>query len=230
MTDTFPVMPARLEYVEGLPAGNKRGKALERLVSEMLAAVPGLTIAASNVIPGTGQAEFDIVLTNKTSPDGLDALDGFGRDVLVECKSSDTPLGSRDVTHFLNQARIRHSDWSILVSLAGITGDGDDVVAANSAVPFRHKAATSTRMRHDACWVQGSDAVIATKLLGRRAGSRSPASALTAARPDRRRRASRWHRCCLGTGARVVVHRRSGRPDLRFRGRLLRKPFKYSLT
>jgi hypothetical protein len=134
MTDTFPNMPARLERVEGLPAGNKRGKALERLVSEMLAAVPGVTIAASNVIPGTGQAEFDIVLTNKTPPDGLDGLDGFGRDVLVECKSSDAPLGSRDVTHFLNQARTRHSDWSILVSLAGITGDGDDVAAANSVV------------------------------------------------------------------------------------------------
>jgi hypothetical protein len=36
--------------------------------------------------------------------------------------------------HFLHQAELRHSKWSVLVSLAGITGDGDDLRAAHQVV------------------------------------------------------------------------------------------------
>lgn len=54
--------------------------------------------------------------------------------MLVECKSSANPLGSRDVKHFISHARLRHLRWSIIVSLAGLTGDESDARAAHREV------------------------------------------------------------------------------------------------
>lgn len=74
---------------------------------------------------------MDIWLTNKPAESGLD---DFGPDILVECKSSKDPLGALVITHFATQAARRRLRWSIIVSLAGLTGDPDDLRAAHSEI------------------------------------------------------------------------------------------------
>jgi hypothetical protein len=127
----FGTLPQRLRALEDLAAGSPRGTALEELVGEMFSALPGVDVADRNVHSGSGDAEFDILFSNEQRDDGLPAFD---RDVLIECKSSGKPLGSRDVEHFISQAGLRHLRWSIIVSLAGLTGDDLDARAAHRAV------------------------------------------------------------------------------------------------
>lgn len=110
----FSTANSRVDALKTLPAGNPRGKALERLVEEMLLAIPGISVSDRNVISGQREAEHDLLLTNRAPASGLEA---FGRDVLVECKSSDEPLNSVGVNHFATQVIARKLRWSILVAL-----------------------------------------------------------------------------------------------------------------
>lgn len=127
----FSTLPDRMQRIDTSPVGNRRGKALEQLVSDTFSALPGVEVADRNVVSGSGEAEFDVLLVNERREDGVP---GFDRDVLIECKSSDDPLGSRDVSHFISQATLRHLRWSIIVSLAGLTGDKTDARAAHRAI------------------------------------------------------------------------------------------------
>jgi hypothetical protein len=127
----FRNLPERVDAMKAKPAGNPRGKALEELVSEMFSALPGVEVADRNVLAGSGEAELDILLTNAQREDGLPA---FGRDVLIECKSSDDALNSAGVTHFVSQVERRKLPWSIIVSLAGLTGNQEDARAAHHEI------------------------------------------------------------------------------------------------
>ena len=124
----FATIGARLEQLENLPAGNERGRALEQLLAEAFAEVPGVVVAHRNVVAGHGEAELDLLLTNDQAENGLP---GFGRDILVESKSSGSPLDTSGVNHFVTQARDRNLPWSIIVSLKGITGDAEELRAAH---------------------------------------------------------------------------------------------------
>ena len=127
----FGTVPQSVAAMKALPAGNPRGRALEQLVSEMFSALPGVDVAARNVLAGSGEAELDILLANAQREDGLPA---FSRDVLIECKSSEHPLGSAGVGHFVTQAIRRKLRGSVIVSLAGLTGDDDDARAAHHEI------------------------------------------------------------------------------------------------
>jgi hypothetical protein len=107
----FGTLPQRFAALDGLAAGNHRGRGLEALIGEMFSALPGVKVASTNAVSGSQDAEFDILLTNQGLETGLPA---FSRDVLVECKSSAEPLGSRDVTHIPD---LLHEPW--VVSPAG---------------------------------------------------------------------------------------------------------------
>jgi hypothetical protein len=131
MTFDFSTTDERLTTVLECPTGILRGTALEDLVADMFAAVPGISIADRNVLSGQGDAELDLVLTNAPTDGGLEA---FGRDILVECKSSQDPLSSRDLNHFATQAKLRDLRWSIVISLAGLTGDEEDLRAAQQVI------------------------------------------------------------------------------------------------
>jgi len=131
MAFDFSRVNERLATVLEFPAGILRGRALEDLVADMFAAVPGISVADRNVLSGQGDAELDLLLANAPTDGGLDA---FGRDILVECKSSQDPLSSRDLNHFATQAKLRDLRWSIIVSFAGLTGDEEDLRAAQQVV------------------------------------------------------------------------------------------------
>ena len=81
----FSTLPDRMQRIDTSPVGNRRGKALEQLVSDMFSALPGVEVADRNVVSGSGEAEFDVLLVNERREDGVP---GFDRDVLIECKSS----------------------------------------------------------------------------------------------------------------------------------------------
>jgi hypothetical protein len=119
----FSTLRARIDKLDGRSAGNPRGRALEQIVCEMFGSLPGVEIGERNILAGSGEAELDILLANTQREDGLPV---FGRDVLIECKSSDDPLDSRGVNHFVSQVQRRNLPWSVIVSLSGITGDRDD--------------------------------------------------------------------------------------------------------
>lgn len=137
----FTTSQQRVATIKTLPEGNARGGALENLVIEMFSELPGVEVADRNVLGGTGEAELDILLANEQSESGLPA---FGRDVLIECKSSKKPLGSPGVTHFIKQVERRHMPWAVIVSLTGLTGDQDEARAAHSEI--RSAAESGTRV------------------------------------------------------------------------------------
>jgi hypothetical protein len=88
----------------------------------MLCALPGVSSADRNVLGAQRDGELDLHLVNEKAADGLP---GFGRDVIVESKSSREPLDARGVSQFGRLVKDRRSDWSLIVALAGITsGDG----------------------------------------------------------------------------------------------------------
>lgn len=131
MAFDFSTSSDRVDAALTEPARNPRGAALQQLVDEMLASLPGVEVSGRNVLAGQGEAELDLMLANEGAAGGLEA---FGRDVLVECKSSGDPVSARDVGHFARQAERRQLPWSILVSLAGISGTPEDIRAAHTEV------------------------------------------------------------------------------------------------
>jgi hypothetical protein len=104
---------------------------LEDLIHEMFSAIPGVTLADRDVLAGHKDGELDLLFTNTAPEDGLG---GFGRDLLVECKSSAKPLDSSGVNHFATQARRRRLPLSIIVALAGLTGNPERATAAQQSI------------------------------------------------------------------------------------------------
>lgn len=131
MAFDFRTLPARLDAVGAATPGNARGRALEQLIAELFASVPGVEVEDRNVLGGSREAEFDIQFSNDQRPDGFAA---FGRDFFVECKSSDDPLSAAGVQHFAGEMLKRRLPHSLIVSLKGITGDPETVSAAQRQI------------------------------------------------------------------------------------------------
>jgi hypothetical protein len=127
----FLTASERVDALKSLAPGNERGKGLEDLVEEMLTGIPGITVADRDVLSGGHEAELDLLLTNAAPADGLEA---FGRDILVECKSSTDPLDSAGVNHFATQVKQRNLPLSLVVSLAGLTGPSEDSRAGHLVI------------------------------------------------------------------------------------------------
>jgi len=132
MSFDFLTIKDRLGELDGIPAGQARGAALERLMEEVLLSIPGLELTQRNVITGHGDEELDLLLANTDPDNGLPLP--FGTDIIVECKSSTHPLNSAGVTRLADNSEERHLPWAILISLRGVTGtDKDEIVNANYA-------------------------------------------------------------------------------------------------
>ena len=86
----------------------------------MFCALPGVSIADRNVLAAQQDVELDLHLVNERAVAGLP---GFGRDVVVESKSSQSALDAKGVGQFARLVKDRGSEWSMIVSLAGVTGD-----------------------------------------------------------------------------------------------------------
>lgn len=139
MAFDFSTIGARLDALDTLAAGAQRGSGLEDLVVEVFESLPGVCVAERNLLTGFGEAELDSTWINGAPERGLI---GFGRDVLMECKSSADPLNSTGVEHFASQAGRRCVPWSLIVALNGITGDSETV--RNAQLEIRRYAENST--------------------------------------------------------------------------------------
>jgi hypothetical protein len=129
---TFPhVQIARLFALaaDTTKAVNERGKALEELLTLLMAEVPGVTVFATNSLDVFRSQEVDLVLANNQHEDGLVS---FGREVLVECKNWKDPVGASEVAWLYTKLRTRGLSHGILVAMNGITGDGFARTSANS--------------------------------------------------------------------------------------------------
>lgn len=132
MSFDFRTVKDRLAELDKLPAGQERGTALERFMEQVLVSIPGIQVAGRNIITGHGDEELDLLLTNTDYEHGLP--EPFGSDIIVECKSSASPLNSAGVTRLADHSEERRLPWAILVSLQGVTGTAkSEVVHANQA-------------------------------------------------------------------------------------------------
>jgi hypothetical protein len=95
-----------------------KGEALECLVRYLFRKIPGVYIAETNEEGAFGNDEFDILIWNaRESP-----LYFLPTSFIIECKNSDTPVGSREIGAFRDLLRSRACDHGILVACAGISG------------------------------------------------------------------------------------------------------------
>ncbi len=97
-----------------------RGQALESYTSELLSAIPGVTVACTNSFDVFGCQEIDVACENVGVSAGLQ---GFDRIILVECKNWADAVGSMEVAWFDTKLRVRGRTCGILIALNGITGD-----------------------------------------------------------------------------------------------------------
>jgi hypothetical protein len=164
----FTTIGERLDALDDLEAGNARGRGLEDLAVELLESLPGVRLGQRNVLAGFGEGELDSTWINDSAEQGLD---GFGRNFIVECKTSASALNSVGVAHFAGHAEDRGVRWSIIFALNGITGKEDTATAAQQVV---HKYATRGNWimvisRDELRGVRSADhllAVIAAKQIG----------------------------------------------------------------
>jgi hypothetical protein len=97
----------------------EKGRALEDLMCELFASIPGVSIARRNLVSPFGTEELDIVLWNQALPDGLFFL---GPMIVVECKHWSEPADGQVISYFVERiAQVGLND-GLLISSMGITG------------------------------------------------------------------------------------------------------------
>ncbi len=113
----------------------EKGNSLEDVATYLFLLIPGL-IPIRNCIDESDTYEFDIVIRNLTMNTNL-ITDLFGRHFLVECKNWKKPIGVQEVGYFLYRMQLAHSNFGVIFSSKGITGEETQYKAANNSI---HKA------------------------------------------------------------------------------------------
>jgi hypothetical protein len=109
----------------------EKGKALEDLICYLFGKVPGIEIVRRNVLNQFQTEETDVALWNNKSKEGFQFLP---YQILVECKNWSVPVGSNEVSYFVNRLQNRGLDHGILIAVKGITGTNPGVTAAHYEV------------------------------------------------------------------------------------------------
>lgn len=116
---------------DGSASNTARGRALETLVSELFAAIPGITFDVRDRLDVFDAQEIDVGIWNDGDPDGLQ---GFEQVFLVECKNWERPVGSLEVAWFDTKLRLRGLSFGVLVAMHGITGTEHALTSAHFIV------------------------------------------------------------------------------------------------
>ncbi len=106
-----------------------KGKRLEEFCAVFFGALPGVTVAYSNVENDKGSQELDLILSNAQLPEGLDMLKDI---IFVESKNWKDPVGSAEVAWFDWKIRLGGDSFvdGVFVVANGITGREGDSSAA----------------------------------------------------------------------------------------------------
>jgi hypothetical protein len=108
-----------------------KGAMLEQLIRYLFEKIPGISFVEKNILDSPRAHEIDLAFTNRASESELFFLDAV---IIVECKHTQTPVGSEKVRWFIDKLVDRGSSNGILVSLTGITGSPDCPSSAYSEI------------------------------------------------------------------------------------------------
>lgn len=108
-----------------------RGAALEQAACAMFRSIPGILAPVVRAVDYATAGEIDILVPNKATSNGLWFMP---RAFLCECKNWTLPVGSQEVIVFTDRIRQRACGAGILISRNGITGEPEELTAANHHV------------------------------------------------------------------------------------------------
>lgn len=111
-----------------------KGKALENLAYYLFLLIPGC-VPRRNIRGDDNTHETDLVVPNHHPTSNL-AVELFGRNIIVECKNWETPVGVQHVGYFLHKIHLMHASFGVMFAKQGITGNSsnDDERAARQLI------------------------------------------------------------------------------------------------
>lgn len=110
-----------LDAIKGMSTrSHMKGRRFEKLLRLIFEDVPGLTHVASDTQSAHHTQEIDLTFWNDKPPNGLFFLDV---PLLIEGKSSSSPVDGRDFEHFATTVKHRGRRDGVLVALGGLTGN-----------------------------------------------------------------------------------------------------------
>lgn len=112
-------------FRQGLNASTRteQGQALEELACYLFSKVPGIEIYKRDVLNVFATEEIDVAFWNAKSRNGLYFLPNI---LLVECKNWSAPIGSQEVSYFVQRLQNRGCDHGILIAANGISGSAQE--------------------------------------------------------------------------------------------------------
>lgn len=122
-----------LKFIEDAVTPGEKGSSLEELIRYLFTKVSGVSLGAHNQHNFAVSQEIDIAFWNDREEGNLDFLPNV---ILVECKNWDSPVSSQEVSWFDTKLRSRGLSFGILVAAHGITGNSENLTAANNIIAF----------------------------------------------------------------------------------------------
>jgi Restriction endonuclease len=112
---------------DAAPTAHAKGRFLEDLLAYAFEKYPGIRLIERNAHVAAGSEEIDLVFWNDRLPNGLPFLPNI---LMFECKNWAQPVGSAAVVYYVNKIRSRHLEFGFLIAANGVTGDKQDLGAA----------------------------------------------------------------------------------------------------
>lgn len=120
-----------LDQAENAQTADEKGDVLENLARYIFEKVRGVSFYDKNILDQNRAHELDVAFWNLQPQSELWFL---GPIIIVECKHTGRPVGSRDVGWFVRKLQDRSVGHGILIALSGITGEADGTSNAHSEV------------------------------------------------------------------------------------------------
>ncbi len=111
-----------LKKVDSAETADAKGAAVEELTKYIFERVRGIECRDQDILDAPRAHELDLAFWNDQRFSVLYFLDAI---LVIECKASETPVGSADVGWFVRKLQDRGAHHGILIALNGVTGDGD---------------------------------------------------------------------------------------------------------
>ncbi|HEV2617514.1 MAG TPA: restriction endonuclease [Candidatus Acidoferrales bacterium] len=150
---------AGLQQIVTAAGTAEKGRALENFVCELFPFIPGIEIAQRNALNAFETEELDVALWNARHQEGLYFLPNI---LLVECKNWSNPVGSQEVSYFVQRLRHRGCDHGILFATNGITGVPADLTRAHYEIAAALESGTRVMVvtSEDIADIAHSDALV----------------------------------------------------------------------
>jgi hypothetical protein len=120
-----------IQQSNGARTSVEKGKALEDFICYVFEKVPGITVSKRNQLNTSLTEEIDIAFWNDQKPNGFRFLHHI---ILVECKNWSNPVGTDEVSFFIQKVQHRRLPYGILIAANGITGSSIEVNRAHQQI------------------------------------------------------------------------------------------------